>query len=632
MRHRTSLTVFALPLLMSARFGPVVRMPERIQTHDNERPAGSLTRGVLTLRLEARTGRWYPHGDTGPSAEMLAFAEVGKPLQIPGPLIRVPSGTDVIASIRNTLPSATLIVHGLISRPVTSGISDTLIIAPGSTRKVKLRLDTPGTYYYWATSMGRDFLRRTREDAQLSGAIVVDDASLPPRRDHLMVITGWSDTTESDDAGAQRRLLVINGRSWPHTSRLHYTVGDSVRFRLINISTAGHPMHLHGFYFHVDSRGDGTTDTTYDASRRDFVVTERVRPGATTSITWAADRPGNWLFHCLIARHYTARGALGMPRESSATWYAHTTGSYPIDGMSGLVVGIHVKPRTGSASTVSESDRSERRRLRVLVRSTGGTRTEPYYGFTLHEGGGETAPDTTNRSGPAIVLKRGEPVSITIINRTPEPTAVHWHGIELDSYFDGVAGFSGDSERVSPIIAPSDSFEVRFTPPRSGTFIYHSHVHEQRQQAAGLAGALLVVDPDKPYDATTDIPILISTPRSHAVAVRTVVINGKIPPQPVILSTGVAHRFRFINITLRRAAMRVELWRDSALAHWRPVAKDGADLPLGKQIPRPARQPISIGETFDFEVTPHQPGDMRLEMRTANADLIATVPIIVRPR
>ena len=78
--------------------------------------------------------------------------------------------------------------------------------------------------------------------------------------------------------------------------------------------------------------------------------------------------------------------------------------------------------------------------------------------------------------------------------------------------------------------------------------------------------------------------------------------------------------------------MRVELWRDSALAHWRPVAKDGADLPLGKQIPRPARQPISIGETFDFEVTPHQPGDMRLEMRTANADLIATVPIIVRPR
>ena len=632
MRQRTSLAIFALPLLMSARVGPVVRMPERIQTHDNERAAGVLSRGAVTLQLEARVGRWYPHGDTGPSAEMLAFAEVGKPLQIPGPLIRVPTGTNVIASVRNTLSSATLIVHGLISRPVTSGLPDTLIIAPGSTREVRLRLDTPGNYYYWATSMGRDFMRRTREDAQLSGAIVVDDASLSPRRDHLMVISGWSDTTESDDAGAQRRLLVINGRSWPHTSRLHYTVGDTVRFRLINISTAGHPMHLHGFYFHVDSRGDGMTDTTYDTSRRDFVVTERVRPGATMSITWAAQRPGNWLFHCLIARHYTARGALGIARAPSAPWHAHTTGSYPVEGMSGLVVGIHVKPRVGSTPIVSEADHIERRRLRLLVRHTGGTSTDPYYAFTLHEGSGETAPDTTNRSGPAIVLKRGEPVSITIINRTPEPTAVHWHGIELDSYFDGVAGFSGDTERVSPIIAPTDSFEVRFTPGRAGTFIYYSHVHEPRQLAAGLAGALLVLDPDKPYDAATDIPILISTPRSHADAVRTVVINGKIPPQPVILRAGLAHRFRFINMTVRRAAMRVELWQDSALANWRPIAKDGADLPLERQILRPARQPISIGESFDFEVTQHRPGHLRLEMRTANGERIATVPVTVRPR
>ena len=45
--------------------------------------------------------------------------------------------------------------------------------------------------------------------------------------------------------------------------------------------------------------------------------------------------------------------------------------------------------------------------------------------------------------GPTIVLERGKPVSITVVNRLREPTAVHWHGIELESYFDGVADFSG---------------------------------------------------------------------------------------------------------------------------------------------------------------------------------------------
>ena len=92
------------------------------------------------------------------------------------------------------------------------------------------------------------------------------------------------------------------------------------------------------------------------------------------------------------------------------------------------------------------------------------------------------------------MLKRGEPVSITVVNHLREPTAVHWHGIELESYFDGVADFSGAGTRIAPAIAPGDSFEARFTPPRSGTFMYHPHADEMRQQQAGLSGALLVVD------------------------------------------------------------------------------------------------------------------------------------------
>ena len=66
------------------------------------------------------------------------------------------------------------------------------------------------------------------------------------------------------------------------------------------------------------------------------------------------------------------------------------------------------------------------------------------------------------------MLQRGEPVEITVVNRLAEPTAIHWHGIELDSYYDGVHGWSGIGKRITPLIEPGGTFPVRFTPPRTG--------------------------------------------------------------------------------------------------------------------------------------------------------------------
>jgi FtsP/CotA-like multicopper oxidase with cupredoxin domain len=631
MRRQTSLALLALILVTSASGVRRAPAPERIRTHDNERPAGTLAKGVLRVHLEVRAGQWHPHGADGPGAEMLAFAEGGRPLQIPGPLIRVRAGTEVVVSVSNALSDSTLTVHGLVSRPVLAGAtSEPVTVAPGATREVRFRLDAPGAYYYWATTMGLRVAARTREDGQLSGAIIVDPANGPVPRDHIMVFGEWSDAPGGEDVGPRERLLlVVNGRSWPHTTRLTHRVGDTVRMRMINAAAEPHPMHLHGFYFHVDSRGDGIGDTTYAESRRDWVVTERVRVGATTTISWVPERPGNWLFHCHFTSHFALRGPLGMARaERSTDVHAAHGGNHALEGMNGLVVGVSVDPR-GDAPSESTSDEG-RRRVRLLVRPSGGTTELPYYAFSLHERDTEPAVDTSRRSGPPIVLRRGEPVSIMVVNRSPEPTAVHWHGIELDSYFDGVAGFSGENRRLSPVIAPRDSFEARFTPPRAGTFIYHTHVDEPRQQPAGLSGALLVVDPDRPYDASTDIPVLITSPRVREVERRAVLINGQLAPTPVELRAGVAHRMRLINITVGRPGIRVEVWRDTSLARWRAVAKDGADLPDERQTVRPARQPITIGETYDFVLTPTETGPMRLEVRTGNGVLMATMPLVVR--
>ncbi|HJU68277.1 MAG TPA: multicopper oxidase domain-containing protein, partial [Gemmatimonadaceae bacterium] len=487
-----------------------------------------------------------------------------------------------------------------------------------------------GAYYYWATTMNRRVATRTRDDAQLSGAIIVDPATGPVAPDHVMVFGEWSDRAGGEDVGPRERLLlVINGRSWPHTTRLTHKVGDTVRMRLINTSAEVHPMHLHGFYFHVDSRGDGIGDTTYAESQRDWVVTERVRVGSTTTFSWVPERPGNWLFHCHFTSHFALRAPLGMPKPAptKGAHDAHVE-NHALEGMNGLVVGVTVEPR--GAATLRPASDDGRRRLRLLVRPGGGTTELPYYAFSLHERGAEPAVDTSRRSGPPIVLRRGEPVSIMVVNRSPEATAVHWHGIELDSYFDGVAGYSGENRRLSPAIAPRDSFDARFTPPRSGTFIYHTHVDEPRQQPAGLSGALLVVDPDRPYDASTDIPVLITSPRVPEVERRAVLINGELAPAPVEMRAGVAHRIRLINITVARPGIRVEVWRDSSLVRWRALAKDGADLPDERQVMRPARQPITIGETHDFVLTPSETGPMRLEVRTGNGVLLTTMPLVVK--
>jgi FtsP/CotA-like multicopper oxidase with cupredoxin domain len=462
--------------------------------------------------------------------------------------------------------------------------------------------------------------------------MIVDERDTPTRTDRVLVFGEWADSVGGENTPAQRRLLlVINGRTWPHTSRVSHRVGDTVRWRMINTSAEVHPMHLHGFYFRVDSRGDGMRDTTYSESDRDMVVTERMPPGTTASITWVPERPGNWLFHCHFTPHFAARAPLGL-RLTRSTDTAHRkhAGNHALEGMSGLVMGVAVEPRRANAGAAEQGSDAGRRRLRLLVRPAGGTENEPFYSFTLHERAGEPAIDSTVRNGPPIILKRNEPVAITVVNRTPEPTAVHWHGIELDSYFDGVAGFSGDARRLSPVVAPRDSFEARFTPPRSGTFIYHSHVDETRQQPAGLSGPLLVVDEDKPYDASTDIPVLITTPRSPETARRAVLLNGRLEVPPVELRAGVTHRFRLINITISRPGIRVEVRRDSALAQWRALAKDGADLPDEARVTAPARQPITIGETYDFALTPRDAGAMRLEVRSAAGVLLATMPLVVR--
>lgn len=86
-------------------------------------------------------------------------------------------------------------------------------------------------------------------------------------------------------------------------------------------------------------------------------------------------------------------------------------------------------------------------------------------------------------------------------------------------------------------------------------------------------------------------------------------------------------------MTTRRPALRLELRRDSTLLAWRALARDGADLPESRRAARAAIYQISIGQTFDVEISSDTPGDLHLDVRLGGNlpthPVFATLPIRV---
>ena len=644
-RYHTLAAALTLSLAQSAR----AQAPERVRPNDNRARAGVQGANTLAIRMEAKLAMWHPDGDDKPGVQIPVFAELGRAPQVPGPLIRAPGGTDVIIMVRNSIPNATLVVHGLHERPaivpVGTTFSDSVIIAPGTLQTLRFKLDRPGTYYYWGTTTGRAFDRRG-EDAQLSGAIIVDEPGERTPRDRVLVIGMWTDTVAADSGRhRQRELVVLNGRSWPANDRIQYQRGEIVRWRVINASVDAHPMHLHGFYYRVLRRGDAMVDTVL-ATRSELVHTERVAAGGTYAATFTADRLGTWLFHCEDPAHSEARGPLGFP---PATFVA-ANGSILPRGLGGLVTAVEVSHADGDTTwkLPPPVPPYPARRYRMLLRQNlGSTVSVPIYGIALTELGLEAPafPDSGHTIGPSLVLNRAEPVSVWVVNNLPEPTAITWHGIEGESINDGVPGVSGmkapplprgapaptipPKSPIAPLIAPNDSFEVRLAPPRSGTFAYHAIVSQTRQLNAGIVGAVIVTERTK-YDASLNIPLVISSPSDSAAEELGVLINGSTTPTPLDLRRGGVFRMRAMNFAAGRPDVVLELrQQDSTFAAWRPVARDGIEFVVPDRVLQPARAELSTGQIRDFEFPPIRSGDYRLEVRTPSGIVLGVLPIRV---
>jgi FtsP/CotA-like multicopper oxidase with cupredoxin domain len=540
---------------------------EKILANQNHVPAGTLRDGVLTVHLEIAKGVWHPEADDGVALSLYAFGESGKPLQNPGPLIRVPLGTVIQASLHNALP-VSVGVHGLGER---SGDNDAVVrVAPGAVEEVRFTTKSAGLYFYWAATDVDDLRLRNGVDGELTGALVVD----PPgasANDEIFVMEMISEVA---GLNARQTLATINGKSWPYTERFQYSVGQEVHWRWINATNEPHALHLHGFYYSVDAINHGGRVETYQGDARPLVVTQRVAQGDTFDMSWSPTRPGNWLFHCHMLQHMIPAVIPKLPGLSvTPTVPGNEDGHAAMNdaaGMGQLVLGITVPEAAHSASLKSwHADR----KLRLEISERTG---HPQYAIQLYDPQRSGLTSKPGLIGPPLILTRGEPVEVEVVNRLKNPTAIHWHGIELESYFDGVPGWSGAGTQITPAIAPGSSFIARMVPPRSGTFIYHTHWHDASQLTNGLYGPLIVLPEGEAFDPKWDLVFVFSIGDFGALQ-ELALINGTPQSKNLQLEAGRKYRLRFINISTNNQSMQVSLRNSNGPVDWIKVAKDGVD-------------------------------------------------------
>ncbi len=588
-----SATVF-LGIAVSGVLGE--SLPE-IANNNNHSPAGALRDGVLTIQLEIAKGKWHPEADDGMSVSVYAFGETGHTLQNPGPVIRVPLGTEIRASLHNQL-TVPITVYGFNGTDNDRGVP----VSPGATEGIRFKPSHTGLFFYWGVAAEGDLKLRHGIDSELNGALVVD----PPGQhadDEIFVIEMMSDRP---GGSARQTLATINGKSWPYTQRFQYKVGQTARWRWINVTNEPHSLHLHGFYFNVDAINRAGQVTSYKGDERPLVVTQRIAQGETFDMSWSPSRGGQWLFHCHMFQHMIPAVVPRLPgiEVTDSPNPDHLHADHTANGMGQLMLGVTVD---GAENSEAPSMWRANRKLRLEISERVGP---PKYAVTLTEGQQDEAASKAGLIGPPIVLQRGEPVEIEVVNRLKEPTAIHWHGIEVESFYDGVPGWSGAGKQISPAIDPGASFVARITPPRAGTFIYHTHWHDLSQLTNGIYGPLIVLPPGQKYDPGSDLNFVFSIGDFGGVP-NLALINGTPQAKTLQLQAGKKYRFRFINISTNNQGLQVSLRNPNGPVDWLNIAKDGIDL---KPVVSKAQRTITVGETFDVEFTSSTQQDLLLDL------------------
>jgi manganese oxidase len=211
--------------------------------------------------------------------------------------------------------------------------------------------------------------------------------------------------------------------------------------------------------------------------------------------------------------------------------------------------------------------------------------------------------------GPLIEVVEGDRVRVVFHNELPEPTTVHWHGLEVPVAMDGVPFIS------QPLVEPGAMFVYEFTVNQNGTFFYHSH--GPMQEMMGMLG-MFVAHPripqtpriDKDFGLVLQAWWLLpnnTIPDTLAMEFNWLTLNGKAGPAttPMIVKQGERVRIRMVNIGMDHHPMHL---------HGNQFYVTGTE---GGRIPQSAWYPgntviVGVAQSRDIEFDAKYVGDWML--------------------
>ncbi|HEX4809284.1 MAG TPA: copper oxidase [Bryobacteraceae bacterium] len=207
--------------------------------------------------------------------------------------------------------------------------------------------------------------------------------------------------------------------------------------------------------------------------------------------------------------------------------------------------------------------------------------------------------------GPTIQVTQGDRVRIIVDNHLPEPTSMHWHGLEIPHAMDGGPGISQDP------IPPGGRFVYEFTLHQTGTYFYHSHM--AMQEMIGMLGAF-IIHPKDAWNPRVDKDFVIllqeyavlpnnTVPNTMNMEFNWLLINGKAGPAatPLIIRLGDRVRIRSINLGMDHHPIHM---------HGHTFYVTGTE---GGRIPETAWIPgntvlVGVAQARDFEFVANNPG------------------------
>ncbi len=236
--------------------------------------------------------------------------------------------------------------------------------------------------------------------------------------------------------------------------------------------------------------------------------------------------------------------------------------------------------------------------------------------------------------GPTIEANQGDRVRIILENRLPEPTTMHWHGLEIPNQMDGMPYIS-----QKPIV-PGAKFVYEFTLNQNGTFFYHSH--GAMQEMMGMVG-MFILHPRHAYMPRADFDFGIvlqewallpnnSIPNTANMEFNWLTFNGKSGPAttPLVVPLNSRVRVRLVNIGMDHHPIHV---------HGHTFAVTGSEAGRQPESTWGTANTVLVGvaQARDIEFVANNPGDWMIHchlphhMMNSMMDLLSDRAISTSP-